>query len=460
MFMIAENSGIITQILDLLSKENIVLNRNKDLFSLVTQIRSLTDELARTIIRTILQVLDHSLIESPARKRDWIIQRRNQAKTVATTLGPITYERTYFKNRHTGEYAYLLDEQIGVTPHQRASLDLQHSILKAAHQQSYQKTVDQHEYSGITSKTTVMNYVHKLGGIESSECAVPEKKKVVKRLYIEADEDHVATQRSGNQQLKLIYVHEGRERVGKKRHRLIHPHYFVGFYQKRSDELWFEVLTYLDANYDLDQVEEISLSGDGAGWIKGGLEVIPRSKYYLDRFHLEKYIKRAVAPVEAAKGLKADCYWMIRDALSLDDREAFTTLIDSMMGYGLTRSSELAVVECKKYILNNWEGIQNTLAGGNGGCSAEGHVSHILSSRLSSRPMGWSLKGAENIARLRVFELNHGDLAGYLIAKAKAAVKEKRIVKLEKRIVRKASQYMIKQVSINYATPHFGYYKA
>lgn len=24
------------------------------------------------------------------------------------------------------------------------------------------------------------------------------------------------------------------------------------------------------------------------------------------------------------------------------------------------------------------------------GCSAEGHVSHVLSSRMSSRPMGWS----------------------------------------------------------------------
>ncbi len=35
MFMIAENNRIITQILNLLSKENIVFNRNKDLFSLV-----------------------------------------------------------------------------------------------------------------------------------------------------------------------------------------------------------------------------------------------------------------------------------------------------------------------------------------------------------------------------------------------------------------------------------------
>ena len=27
------------------------------------------------------------------------------------------------------------------------------------------------------------------------------------------------------------------------------------------------------------------------------------------------------------------------------------------------------------------------------GCSAEGHISHVLSARESSRPMGWSKKG-------------------------------------------------------------------
>ena len=36
------------------------------------------------------------------------------------------------------------------------------------------------------------------------------------------------------------------------------------------------------------------------------------------------------------------------------------------------------------------------------GCSAEGHVTHVLSARLSFRPMGWSETGAETIARLGV----------------------------------------------------------
>ena len=44
------------------------------------------------------------------------------------------------------------------------------------------------------------------------------------------------------------------------------------------------------------------------------------------------------------------------------------------------------------------------------GSSTEGHVSHILSSRMSSRPMGWSRLGAEKMARLRAYWLNGGDM--------------------------------------------------
>ena len=42
------------------------------------------------------------------------------------------------------------------------------------------------------------------------------------------------------------------------------------------------------------------------------------------------------------------------------------------------------------------------------GCSAEGHVSHVLSDRLSSRPMGWSQRGADRMSKLRCYEKNYG----------------------------------------------------
>ena len=44
------------------------------------------------------------------------------------------------------------------------------------------------------------------------------------------------------------------------------------------------------------------------------------------------------------------------------------------------------------------------------GSSTEGHVSHVLSSRMSSRPMGWSMKGATKMAKLKAYELNGGDM--------------------------------------------------
>ncbi|MDO6353488.1 UPF0236 family protein, partial [Caloramator sp. CAR-1] len=67
--------------------------------------------------------------------------------------------------------------------------------------------------------------------------------------------------------------------------------------------------------------------------------------------------------------------------------------------------------EARRYILNNWEGIviykedEDVI-----GCSAEGHISHVLSARLSSRPLGWSKEGLKIMAKLRVFSRNGGNL--------------------------------------------------
>ena len=43
-------------------------------------------------------------------------------------------------------------------------------------------------------------------------------------------------------------------------------------------------------------------------------------------------------------------------------------------------------------------------------CSAEGHVSHIYSDRMSSRPLGWSRTGADKMARLRIYRQNKRDI--------------------------------------------------
>lgn len=44
------------------------------------------------------------------------------------------------------------------------------------------------------------------------------------------------------------------------------------------------------------------------------------------------------------------------------------------------------------------------------GCSAEGHVSHIYADRMSSRPLGWSRQGVHQMAKLRIFKANQGNI--------------------------------------------------
>ena len=68
--------------------------------------------------------------------------------------------------------------------------------------------------------------------------------------------------------------------------------------------------------------------------------------------------------------------------------------------------------EAKAYIRSNWTAAKLRLKHKDGvkGRSTEGHVSHVLSSRMSSRPMGWSVKGATKMAQLRAYYLNGGDM--------------------------------------------------
>lgn len=71
------------------------------------------------------------------------------------------------------------------------------------------------------------------------------------------------------------------------------------------------------------------------------------------------------------------------------------------------------------------------------GCSAEGHISHIYSDRLSSRPLGWSRDGIDQMARLRVFAANGGNLFDLALRKKQERIRETKIIELDLKVCRK-----------------------
>lgn len=60
------------------------------------------------------------------------------------------------------------------------------------------------------------------------------------------------------------------------------------------------------------------------------------------------------------------------------------------------------------YLKKNWKGVRIRVKGGEGvlGSSMESHISHVLSGRMSSRPMGWSNKGAGKVLGLSIYWKN------------------------------------------------------
>ena len=72
-------------------------------------------------------------------------------------------------------------------------------------------------------------------------------------------------------------------------------------------------------------------------------------------------------------------------------------------------SNQKPIQDLQTFVLGNWSAVMRTYHSKViTGCSAESHVSHVLSDRLSSRPMGWSKTGADRMSKLRCYEKNYG----------------------------------------------------
>lgn len=397
--------------------------------------RNIESELHRAgtlIVQEALETLDLAVKESKQRKKHWHVERKDEENTIATTMGPVNYKRTYYVNKKTGEYAFLSDEVVGIEKHQRKDLNVGAKLLENATNNSYQQAAEVVSYCGINSKTTVMNEIRRLGAIPNEAVKIKKAKQDVPILYIEADEDHVAMQKGPRDISKIIYVHEGRQPVSKGRNKLLNVRYFTDAKQS-SEELWLDVARYIDEAYNSETIRKVFISGDGASWIKQGLVWIDKSIFVLDKFHLAKYVRAATAHIDYTRG---PLWHYINQGM----KKATKDLLDVMLDNTESQHKRGVVQDTKKYIMNNWEAIQCQKDKDYIGCSAEGHVSHVLSARLSSRPKGWSETGMEQMARLRVFDFNGGNIYEYMMQEKEKENKEKRIIKLDARIISKYQQ--------------------
>ena len=349
---------------------------------------------------------------------DWYIVRRDET-TLLTSLGSVTYHKTLFKNKFTGEHEYLLDRIMEIEKHARMTEDAEAKLLEEAVQTSYHKGGESASISSdVVSKETVMNKIHTLN---FPRVEPQMEKKVVKYLYIDADEDHVSLQyinkkgdikkpRTNTIMPKLIYVYEGITNEN-GRNKLINKKHFGGVYEggKEIEQLWKEVEEYIEAAYDTEELIKIYINGDGAAWIKSGQRILTKAKFVLDRFHMHKYIIGATSHLlDSVEDARSEIYRAVYKKKKYKAEEVFEKIITITESESKRKTVEAA----KEYILGNWAGIMQWVKDKNEEvqCSAEGHISHVFADRMSSRPLGWSRIGADKMSRLRIYEKNGGNM--------------------------------------------------
>lgn len=270
--------------------EKIMTDYSADITKIAEMVQGVTKgvvDLGLSIIAEEWESYDEILRERKELRPQWYIVRRDKT-TLLTGLGSVTYHKTLFKNKFTGEYEYLLDRIMGIEKHARMTEDAEAKLLEEAVQTSYRKGGESATVSDdMVSKETVMNKIHTLNFPRTKPQM---EKKALKYLYIDADEDHVSLQyinkkgdikkpRTNIIMPKLIYVYEGITNEN-GRHELINKKHFGGVYEgsKAIEQLWQEVAEYIEASYDSEELIKIYINGDGAAWIKSGQKILDKAK--------------------------------------------------------------------------------------------------------------------------------------------------------------------------------------
>lgn len=375
------------------------------LHTLGVNIKKETNNLGLNILKYLIEKLDKDIRESSDRKRGWYIERYDK-RSIFTPLGKVTFTRTYYANKHQKKkYAYLLDQTLEINKYARMDVSIEAKLLEFANDLSFEKAGKLANENMQFSKQTVKNKLDKFGEWEDKKPKELKKKKKIKYLYIDADEDHISLQTGKNKINKLIYVYEGKVRENKNRNYLLNKHIFASV-KKSPEDLWLDVLDYIHANYDMDYIEKIYIQGDGANWIKTGVKWIDKSVHVIDMFHLNKGIMKLVGG-----NLKEGKGYELKKFVYSKDKVGFLKLSKEILA---EENDDIRYRKKEKalgYVKNQWKGIDEFVEHRENrklGCSAEGHVSHVLASRMSSRPVGWSIEGLENITKLRILKANGG----------------------------------------------------
>ena len=364
---------------------------------LVSEVSLMTGEVGRRMIKMFLEEADMRYRDSDDRKAKYYI-KEHRKRTIVTMYGSITYCRTLYQARDSKKIFCYLDRQFGLSRGWKYAPDVR--------SYAYEAYADENSMIKVGKELGSLIYSHYSLDSVRQQHALPRQsiynffrsvkpvhvrptrlKETPSTLYLMADEKYIHQQKnaSGHNEdimTKAIICLEGRKKIGKNRYKFINRYLLLP--DSRDWKPWDAVLEVLSQRYDLDKVKTIYLLGDGASWIKSGVQELslPKVKirYGLDRFHALQAVNRMTENLNYQK--------LLADYLNHNLKKDFVKVVDSILMEKPEREKQ--IIQNRDYLLSNWKGIQVIYHDSKIGCAMEQVISHDIASQFSSVPKAYS----------------------------------------------------------------------
>ncbi len=371
--------------------------------SIASTIKAITKDLFLKHIKRI----DDTFKTMPGRIENYYVKDTRE-RTIITPYGEITYLRTIYQSRHDGSCYTHVDRYLGLPKYDRFDPALKSMIVELyADQNSMIKvgkiignqiysnfSIDETRHYHAISRQTVFNIVSKAKIYKPTPKKV---KRIPKTLYIMADEKYIGTQGNNGDKVmvKAAVAFEG---LSYKGNRMEYTNKF--YHIAITQDFWRDFYNKLHDRYELDDIEKIYIMGDGASWIKNGVNEFKRNEavFALDRFHLEQSLTRMTRDRDIRKIMSSYIYG--------NSRKEFNEFSKSI----LKEEQDDSIKNQIKYIKNNWDAIQIMNNEIIIGCGMEGAISHTIASIFTSVPKGYNPENLKVYLNNRMLYLNGYDL--------------------------------------------------
>lgn len=379
----------------------------------IESLSSLYHEFCRNTLINSLSEIDQAFKKSELRKRDYLVHNKRE-RTIITVFGVVTFSRTIYKSRNDGKSFIYLDRKLGLPkwtkydPCIKAMIyELyadQNSMIKVGSiigdriYSSFSNSKDRHQFN--ISRQTVYNIVK--DSLLTKQSISPVEN-TPKKLYIMADEKYVHTQEDDNDaMIKVAVIFEEVLQEG-SRNVLVNK----TVYASLDSHFWEDVYDIVSEKYDIESIEDISIMGDGAHWIKAGERMFSQGTFILDKFHYRQSLNR----ITKDKAIKE----IMHSNIINKNKKTFIEVIDILIEEEPKESRKITIEKNKRYILNNWKAIQRSYEVNQIGCSMESAISHMFASVFSNRPKGYKKNNLKRYLNNRVQYLNNIDLRKYYL---------------------------------------------